>query len=71
MKGNGQAPKKIGTSKRLSITLPDENWECIDGLIASGWVAFYAENSRDLDDSSLTKEEASKKCIGYLKTARE
>ncbi|WP_068505855.1 hypothetical protein [Paenibacillus kribbensis] len=51
----GSGRKKIGTSKRLSITLPDERWEHIDSLIASGRVASYADYFRELDDSSLTK----------------
>ncbi|MGO4953548.1 transcriptional regulator [Paenibacillus sp. DRB1-1] len=51
----GSGRKKIGKSKALRITLPDADWEHIDGLIASGRVASYAEYFRELHESSLTK----------------
>ncbi|WP_058831537.1 hypothetical protein [Paenibacillus polymyxa] len=51
----GSGRKKIGKTKRLSITLPDERWEHIDHLIESKRVASYADYFRELDESSLTK----------------
>jgi hypothetical protein len=50
--------KKIGEgsrSKALRITLPGKDWEYIEGLIAAGRVASYAEYFRDLHDSSFKK----------------
>lgn len=50
----GAGRPKIGASKPLRITLPEEDWKHIDELVASGRVASYAEYFRDLHQSSLS-----------------
>ena len=43
----------IGKGKAVKITLPDEDWQHIDDLIAQGRVKSYADYFRSLHDSSL------------------
>jgi len=43
----------IGKGKPVKITLPDEDWQHIDDLMAQGRVKSYADYFRSLHDSSL------------------
>ncbi|MDY8049656.1 transcriptional regulator [Paenibacillus polymyxa] len=53
----GAGRKKIGTSRALRITLPDEEWERIDSLIAAGQASNMSEYFRLLQLQSARFEE--------------
>lgn len=47
----GAGRKKIGDSRKLSMTLPKEEWERIDEGIANGHFASIADYFRQLHNS--------------------
>lgn len=49
----GAGRKAIGNSRKISITLPAEDWAHIDRLVEQGRVGSYSDYFRQLHDSSL------------------
>jgi Arc/MetJ-type ribon-helix-helix transcriptional regulator len=49
----GAGRKRIGSNRALRITLPNEDWEHVDRLIAEGRFKSYADYFRSLYDFSL------------------
>lgn len=49
----GAGRKKIGSSRALRITLPDEEWERIDKLIADGQASNMSEYFRLLHSAQF------------------
>lgn len=47
----GRGRPQIGLSRTVKITLPDDRWEHIDYLVASGKVASVAEYFRIVQDA--------------------
>lgn len=45
--------KPIGNSRKISITLPAEDWAHIDRLVEQGRVGSYSDYFRQLHNSSL------------------
>lgn len=50
-KREGAGRKKIGESRKLSMTLPKEDWNKIDDLISNGHASSIADYFRQLHHS--------------------